>query len=446
MATMSNSLDRKITTGSLLKFALPTIISNIFMGLYTTVDGVFVSRLIGTDALSAVNIALPIMIFSNAIGAMLGTGGNAIIARKLGEGKEEEARQDLSFLSIMMVLSGIILVILGLIFIKPLIYFLGADETLFDYCYAYAVPSLIIMPLSIFGMMSQLTFISVGKANLGLATSVMGGITNMVLDYLLIAVFKLGIVGAAIASGMGFSIPALAGVFYFLFNRKQSLYFVKPKARLQVLLKSCTNGASEMVGSLSNGIVTILFNNTLMRMAGPNGVAAITIILYAHSILSSAFMGYSFGIAPIISYNYGRQDEGQLQSIYRISLRMIATTGVAIFIISQLGANLLVSIFAGSNKAVFDLAVSGFRLFSVCFLFMGFNTFSSAMFTALSNGKISAILSMFRNLVFIVAATLLLPLVLDVTGVWLAIPVAELLALAMTIYYFKKMKGVYHYA
>lgn len=443
---MSNALDHKVTTGSLLKFALPTIISNIFMGLYTTVDGVFVSRLIGTDALSAVNIIFPIIIFSNAVGAMLGTGGNAIIARKMGEGKEEEARQDLTFLSIVMVLASIVLVLLGLLFIRPLIYFLGADEALFDYCYKYAVPSLIIMPLSIFGMMSQLTFISVGKANLGLATSVMGGATNMVLDYLLIAVCDLGIAGAAIASGMGFSVPALAGVFYFLFNRKQSLYFVRPKVRTQVLLKSCTNGVSEMVGNLSNGIVTILFNNILMRLAGSNGVAAITIILYAHGILSSAFMGYSFGIAPMISYNYGKQDEKQLQSIYRISLRMIALTGIIIFFVSQLGANLLVGIFAGTNKAVFDLAVSGFRMFAVCFLFIGFNTFSSAMFTALSNGKISATLSIMRNLVFIVAVTLLLPLVIGINGVWLAIPAAELLALVMTVYYFQKMKNVYHYA
>lgn len=443
---MSNALDHKVTTGSLLKFALPTIISNIFMGLYTTVDGVFVSRLIGTDALSAVNIIFPIIIFSNAVGAMLGTGGNAIIARKMGEGKEEEARQDLTFLSIVMVLASIVLVLLGLLFIRPLIYFLGADEALFDYCYKYAVPSLIIMPLSIFGMMSQLTFISVGKANLGLATSVMGGATNMVLDYLLIAVCDLGIAGAAIASGMGFSVPALAGVFYFLFNRKQSLYFVRPKVRTQVLLKSCTNGVSEMVGNLSNGIVTILFNNILMRLAGSNGVAAITIILYAHGILSSAFMGYSFGIAPMISYNYGKQDEKQLQSIYRISLRMIALTGIIIFFVSQLGANLLIGIFAGTNKAVFDLAVSGFRMFAVCFLFIGFNTFSSAMFTALSNGKISATLSIMRNLVFIVAVTLLLPLVIGINGVWLAIPAAELLALVMTVYYFQKMKNVYHYA
>lgn len=443
---MNESLDRKITTGSLLRFAMPTIISNVFMGLYSTVDGVFVSRLVGTDALSAVNIMIPVILFSNAAGAMLGAGGNAIIARKLGEGKEQEAREDLTFLSLIMVLSSIVLVVLGLIFIRPLIYFLGADEALYPYCYAYAIPSLVIMPLSIFGMMSQLTFISVGKPNLGLITSVMGGVTNMVLDYLLIAVFDMGIAGAAIATGLGFSVPALAGIFYFLFNRKGSLYFVRPKARPWVLLKSCTNGSSEMVTSLSNGIVTILFNNVLMRLAGSDGVAAITIILYAHGILSSAYMGYSFGIAPVISYNYGKQDHGRLQAIYRISLRMIAVFSVCIFIISQLGADLLVGIFAGDNQSVRELALSGFRLFASCFLFIGFNIFSSAMFTALSNGRISAILSTCRNLIFIVIVTLLLPLFIGVTGVWLAIPIAELLGLGMTVYYFRKMKGKYHYA
>ena len=443
---MSESLDRKITAGSLLRFALPTIISNIFMGLYTSVDGVFVSRLVGTDALSAVNIMIPVIMFSNAVGAMLGSGGNAIIARKLGEGKEREAREDLTFLSIIMVLSSIVLVVMGLIFIRPLIYFLGADEALYSYCYAYAVPSLVIMPLSIFGMMSQLTFISVGKPNLGLITSVMGGVTNMVLDYLLIAVFDMGIAGAAVATGLGFSVPALAGIFYFLFNRKGSLYFVRPKARPWVLLKSCTNGSSEMVTSLSNGVVTILFNNVLMRLAGADGVAAITIILYAHGILSSAYMGYAFGIAPVISYNYGKQDHEQLQAIYRISLRMIAVFSVCIFIISQLGADLLVGIFTGNNLAVRELALSGFRMFASCFLFIGFNIFSSAMFTALSNGRISAILSTCRNLVFIVIVTLLLPLFIGVTGVWLAIPIAELLGLGMTVYYFRKMEGKYHYA
>lgn len=443
---MSESLDRKITAGSLLRFALPTIISNIFMGLYTSVDGVFVSRLVGTDALSAVNIMIPVIMFSNAVGAMLGSGGNAIIARKLGEGKEREAREDLTFLSIVMVLSSIVLVVLGLIFIRPLIYFLGADEALYPYCYAYAVPSLVIMPLSIFGMMSQLTFISVGKPNLGLITSVMGGVTNMVLDYLLIAVFDMGIAGAAVATGLGFSVPALAGIFYFLFNRKGSLYFVRPKARPWVLLKSCTNGSSEMVTSLSNGVVTILFNNVLMRLAGADGVAAITIILYAHGILSSAYMGYAFGIAPVISYNYGKQDHEQLQAIYRISLRMITVSSLCIFIISQLGADLLVGIFAGNNLAVRELALSGFRMFASCFLFIGFNIFSSAMFTALSNGRISAILSTCRNLVFIVIVTLLLPLFIGVAGVWLAIPIAELLGLGMTVYYFRKMKGKYHYA
>ena len=247
----------------------------------------------------------------------------------------------------------------------------------------------------------------------------LGGVANIVLDYVLIAVCGWEIRGAAIATGIGYSIPALIGLFYFLFRRKGSLFLVRPKLDLSVIWKSCSNGASEMVTNLFIGIVTMLLNNILMRMVGSDGVASITIILYAQALLSSSFMGYSIGIAPIISYNYGKQDTVRLKKIYSISLRAILTASLTTFSLSLLFANTLVHIFAPQGSPVYNMAAHGYRLFSICF--MGFNVFASSMFTALSNGRVSAILSFFRTLLFIAAAALLLPLALGVDGVWLAI-------------------------
>lgn len=443
---MNHALDRAISPGMLVRFSLPTILSTVFMGIYSTVDGIFVSRLVGTDALSAVNIIMPLITVSLAIGAMFGAGGNAIVARKLGEKKEGEARRNFSLLVVVAFLASVLLSLLGLLFLEQLIGLLGADDALFPYCREYAIPTLLFLPFTIFGMIFQMSFITVGRANLGMAVSILGGVSNVVLDYLLIAVFDMGIAGAAIATGIGYSLPALIGFFYFLLRRKGGLFLVKPAWDGSVLWRSCSNGASEMVTNLAMGVVTLLLNNILMRLAGSDGVASVTIILYAQGVLGSAYMGYAMGVAPVISYNYGKQDTDRLKKIYSISLRIILTVSVVTFALSLIFAQALVGIFAPEGTGVYHMAIRGFRMFSVCFLFMGFNVFGSAMFTALSNGKVSAILSFFRTLVFIVVAALTFPLFLGIDGVWIAIPSAEFLGICMTFYYFKKMKKVYHYA
>ncbi|ULQ60990.1 MATE family efflux transporter [Brucepastera parasyntrophica] len=439
-------LDKNISFGMLIRFSLPTIASMIFMSIYSSVDGVFVSRLVGTSALSAVNLIMPLIMFSMAIGTMFGSGGNALVAKLIGEGREQRARQIFSLLIAVAFGVSLLLSVFGLIFINPLLRFLGADESLFVYCADYARPVLILMPFSVFGMIFQMSFITVGKPHLGLIVSVLGGVTNIILDYVFIALFGMGVRGAAIATGIGYSIPALIGLLYFAVNRKDSLYLVKPVPDLRAVWKSCSNGASEMVTSLSASVVALLLNNILMRMAGSDGVASITIIMYAQGILSAAYMGYSIGISPLISYNYGKQDSFRLKKIYSLSLNTILAASVITFALSLLLADILVGIFVPRGTAVYDMAVRGYRIFAVAFLFMGFNGFSSALFTALNNGKVSAILSFFRTLIFIVAAVLTLPLILGVTGVWLAIPLAEVLGVVMTIYYFRKMKPVYQYA
>lgn len=309
----------------------------------------------------------------------------------------------------------------------------------------HAYTSLLLFPFGIIAMLFQVFFITAGKATLGMVISMVGGVVTVALDYICIALLDMGITGAAVSTGVGYAVPGLIGLVYFAVNRKGTLYLVNPKMDAGVLLRSCTNGASEMVTNLSQSVITILFNNILMRLAGENGVASITIILYVQGLLNSAFLGYATGIAPIISYNYGKQDHNNLKKTYTISKRVILFTSAITFVGALVFAGPLVSVFTSQGTAVYEMAVHGFRLFSSCFLFMGFSIFGSSMFTALSNGRVSAIISFMRALVFVVAAVLLLPMVFALDGVWLAVPVAEILGLLVTLYYIRKLKVKYQY-
>lgn len=442
---MDNSLDKNISTGFLLKFALPSIIIMVFSSIYSIIDGIFVSNLIGTDALSAVNIIMPVITFTIAIGTMMSTGGNAIIAKKMGEKNSAEARSDFSLIIVIAISMSIVFCIIAFIFNKPLLGFLGANDAIYKYCYEYLIPTLIFLPFTLFAILFQTFFITAGKAHLGLIFSVVGGVSNIFLDYLLIKVMNIGIAGAAIATGIGYSIPGILGLLYFILQRKGSLYLVKPKFNFDTIKNTCINGSSEMVSTLSAGIVTLLLNNILMKMAGSDGVASITVILYVQMLLSAIYMGYSIGTAPLISFNYGKGDDIRLKRIYSISLKSISIFSIAVFIFGLTQTNVLVSLFVNEGTEVYNLASSGFKLFSFSFLFMGINIFASSLFTAFSNGKVSAILSFLRTLVFVVVLLLVLPTIIGVTGVWIAIPLAELLALIVSIYNFRKFKCIYNY-
>jgi len=443
---MENSLDRKITKGMLLRFSLPTIISMIFMSIYTTVDGVFVSRLVGTDALSAVNIVLPLITVAIALGTMIGTGGSAIVARKMGEGKASEARQDFSLLFCVGCVTALVFSLAGFLFLDPVLKFLGADAKLYPFCVDYAETTLLFLPFSVFAIMFQVFFVTAGKASLSLVLSACGGVCNMILDYVFISIFEMGIRGAALATGIGYLLPSAVGFCYFSFCRTGTLYFVKPAFRGNTILHTFGNGSSEMVTNLSMGVVTILLNNILMRMCGSDGVASITIILYAQGIMTAAYIGYALGIAPLVSFNYGKGDTARLKKIHRISLGMILISSVVILLASELFAGPLVAIFSPKGTKVYSMAVRGFRLFSAGFLFMGYNIYGSAVFTALSNGKISAVLSFLRTLVFVVASALLLPMALQTDGVWLSIPLAELLGFLLTFFFLHRFRKTYGYA
>lgn len=442
---MSNKLNQNFTVISLLKFAAPTAIMFVFMSLYQMVDGVFVSNFVGDAALSALNIIYPIPSIVIAFSIMLATGGNAIIAKNMGEGKHQEAKENFSLI----ILTGLVLALsfmtICLCFLDPIIRFLGATDHLLNYCHNYLIIFLISTPLAVFQMLFQNFFVTAGKPHIGLVLTITGGITNIVLDYLFIVVFHFGISGAAFATSLGYAIPGIIGLIYFTMNREGSLYFVKPVFRKQVLIKSCTNGSSEMVNNLAVAITTYMFNIMMLKYAGEDGVAAITIVLYAQFLLTSVFMGFSSGITPIISYNYGKQNKQQLHHVFTISLWFVIITSIFVFILSNVASTLIIGVFAQPGSTVFDIAKDGFTIFGISFLFTGMNIFVSALFTAYSDGKVSAIISFLRTFVFLIACLMILPKFIALNGIWLSVPVAEGLSLLVAVYYLITRKKKYSY-
>lgn len=445
MEKTHNGIAQEFNLISLLRFVAPTVVMLVFMSLYQMVDAVFVSKFVGENALSALNIVYPFPSIVIAVSIMLATGGSAIIARNMGEGKEKEAKENFSFIVLVGAVIGVAIATAGILFIEPLIYMLGATPSLYDYCYEYLFILVLSVPLSVFQMLFQSFFVTAGKPHLGLTLTVLGGVSNIVLDYVFIVLCGFGVSGAALATSIGYSIPGLFGLIYFAVSRKGTLYFVKPVFRWGVLFKCCINGSSEMVNNLAVAVTTFLFNVLMLKYAGEAGVAAITIVLYAQFLMTSAFMGFSSGIAPVVSFNYGSGNVRQLKKIFKISVWVITVVSAAVFVIAETCSDVVIMVFTPAGSEVFGLTKYGFAIFSFSFLCTGMNIFASALFTAFSNGKISAILSFLRTFVFLTACLLFLPLFWGVDGIWLAVPVAEVMALFVSVYYLIRFKKVYQY-
>ena len=436
-----NAYSRPVTLKNVLKFAVPTIVMTVFMSFYTMVDGLFVSNLIGTDALSAVNLTAPIISLVTAISTMLATGGSAVIMRKVGEQKEAEANEDFTFLIVVNVIVGFVMSALGYLVMDGIFGSMNLSPVVFDYCHDYLSRYLIFtIPILLMNNFT-LYMIAAGKSALSMVCSIAGGVLNMVLDYVLIAVFDMGIAGAAIATGLGYSVTAIV-----LFSQKNSLlHFVKPVCRRKTLWEAATNGSSEMATALVTGIVTMMFNWTMLKYVGENGVAAITIIMYVLMFATSLYTGYSYGVAPMISFYYGEQNHEKLKELVRMSIQIISVIAVVTLLASLTLTEPLVSIFARPDNPVYDLAVTGNRICSLALIFIGYNVFASGMFTALSNGLISAVLAFSRSFVFMVIAMLILPVLFGVTGVWFATPAAEFAAICLSLVMFGKYKKKYDY-
>lgn len=430
----------------LLRFVMPSIVMMIFTSIYGVVDGLFVSNYVGKTPFAAVNLAWPLAMMIAALGFMIGTGGSAVISNALGKGENKKANEYFSMLIAATVIGGIILTVLGMIAIRPIMSFMGAADELIEDCVLYGRILLIFETPFMLQNVFQSFFITAEKPKMGLYVTIAAGFTNIVLDFLFIGVFKWGLVGAAAATGFSQVVGGIVPLIYFVGKNDSLLHFAKFRFYGKVLLKTCTNGSSELMTNISLSLVNMLYNFQLMKIAGENGVAAYGVIMYVNFIFLAAFIGYSIGIAPVVGYNYGAENHAELKNLFKKSLIIVSISGAAMLLLSESLAMPLAKLFVGYDPLLFEITRRGFVIFSVSYLISGVNIFSSAFFTALGNGAISAAISFLRTLLFQVVSVLILPVFLGIDGIWLSVTAAECAALIVTVAFFINQRKKYHYA
>ena len=443
---MRIQLSDHFSYGRLIRFTLPSIVMMIFTSIYSVVDGLFVSNFVGKTPFAAINLIMPILIILGALGFMIGTGGSAIVAKTLGEGDPVRANRYFSMLVYTTVVGGAVLAAAGELSLPLVSELLGAEGAMLQDCILYGRIILAALPAFMLQNVFQSFMITAEKSRLGLAVTVAAGLTNMVLDFVFIVPLGGGLAGAAIATAISQVIGGAVPIVYFARKNDSLLRLTKAKFEGRILLRTCTNGSSELMSNISASIVTMLYNFQLMRLAGEDGIAAYGVVMYVNFVFSAIFIGYSIGAAPVIGYHYGAQNHAELKNLFRRSLVLVVISGVAMTVLAELLAQPLTHVFVGYDAGLYALTVRGFMLYSISFLVSGVNIFGSAFFTALNNGLVSAAISFLRTLVFQVAAVLLLPLLLGIDGIWLAIVTAELLALAVTLVFFIVKRKQYHYA
>ena len=422
---MQIKLSDHFSYGRLLRFTLPSIIMMVISSIYSVVDGLFVSNLVGDLALSSVNIVFPIAMIVGSFGFMLGTGGSAIVARTMGEGDQPLANRYFSMIIYAVVLLGVVLSAVCVIYMEPIARFAGASDALIGDCVVYGR---ILLAGSVPFMLQtsfQSFFVVAEKPHLGLALSIAAGVTNMVMDYVLIAVCDLGVAGAAIATVMGYCVGGVLPLLYFLRPKREGIRLTHTRFYGKQLLNACTNGSSELMSNISASIVGILYNIQLMRLIGEQGVAAYSVMMYVDFVFVATFLGFSIGSAPIVSYHYGAGNHPELKNVFRKSMTVILCTSVAMVILSELLSRPLSSAFVGYNAELLEMTVHGFRLFALCYLFCGINIYASSFFTALCNGALSALISFLRSLLLRGGMVLLMPILFDLDGIWTAVIAAE---------------------
>lgn len=442
---MSIRLSDRFTYKRLLYFTLPSIIMMIFTSIYSVVDGYFVSNYVGKTPFAAVNFIMPFLMILGAVGFMFGTGGSALIAKTMGEGNDDKAKRLFSLFVYVSAVLGIIIAVLGIFFLRPVAAFLGAEGTMLEDCVTYGRIILLALPAFILQYEFQSFFVTAGKPQMGLIVTVAAGVTNMVLDAVLVAVFSLGLPGAAAATAISQCVGGIIPLVYFFRPNSSLLRLKKTKFEGKALLKACTNGSSELMSNISMSIVSMLYNGQLMRYAGQDGVAAYGVLMYVNLVFLAAFIGYSVGTAPIIGYHYGAENHNELKSLLKKSLIIIGIFSVVMLIAAESLAKPLAIIFVGYDSKLLSLTLHSFVIFSFSFLFAGIAIYGSSFFTALNNGFVSALISFLRTLVFQVAAVLIFPLIWEINGIWFSIVAAELMAAIVTVLFLLGMRGRYHY-
>lgn len=442
---MKIQLSEHFTYSKLLRFTFPSIIMMIFTSIYSVIDGLFVSNFAGKTALAAINIIYPFIMAVGALGFMMGTGGSALVGRLLGEGEKEKANKTFSLIVYTTAIAGILLSALAFLLVPTVSRLFGASGQLLDYCILYGRICFLSMPCFMLQNVFQCFFITAEKPRLGLDVVLSAGITNMVLDFLFVAVFGLGLKGAAIATVCGEIIGGLVPILYFAGRNHSLLRLGRTSFDAGSILKTCTNGSSELMTELSSSVVTVLYNTQLMKIAGANGVAAYSTIMYVNFIFVAIFLGYSLGSAPIISFHYGAGNHDELKNMRKKSLRLITVWGIGMTIISHIFALPFARFFVGYDSELLAMTIHGFRIYAFVYLLNGFNIFGSSFFTALNNGMVSATISFLRTLVFEVICILLLPVFFGIDGIWSAVLVAEALALCVTSFFLITKRSRYHY-
>lgn len=442
---MRIQLSDHFTFKKLLRFTIPSIIMMICTSVYSIIDGLFVSNFVGKTPFAALNLVFPVLMALGTIGFMLGTGGSAIVAITLGQGRKKEANEYFSMLIYLAIAIGIVIAAVGFLFMRPISVALGATGELIDYCVVYGRILMLSLPAFMLQIMFQSFFVTAEKPELSLRTAIAAGLTNAFLDFLFIVVFQWGLAGAAAATAAGEFIGGLTPLFYFARKNNSLLRLTKTRFYGRVLLKTCTNGSSELMTNISSSIVNILYNFQLMKFAGEDGVAAYGVIMYANFIFAAVYMGYSIGSAPIAGYNHGARNYTELQNLFRKSLTIIGIVGLSVTFLAETLAYPLTGIFVGYDAELYALTCRGFRIYAVSFLISGFNIWGSGFFTALGDGVTSAMISFMRTLVFQISMVMILPIFLGVNGIWSAIVVAEILALMVTALFLIGKRKKYHY-
>lgn len=428
-----------------MRFAVPSIIMMIFTSIYSVVDGFFISNFVGETEFAAVNFIFPFLMIFDSVGFMLSTGGAAYVSLLLGQGKEEKANKAFSMLVYVAIGVGVAIGVLLEIFIRPVAVLLGAEGEMLEYAVLYGQVICVTAPAFTLQYTFQSFFVAAERPRLGLAFTVAAGVSNMILDWLFMAVFNWGVVGAAVASCIGQVIGGVGPLIYFATKNSSLLGLCKTKFEWYTLKKTCSNGVAELVTNASMSLVNMVYNIQLLKFAGESGVAAYGIIMYLNFVFVSAFIGYTMGTAPIISFNYGAETYPELKNVSTKSRIIIYSGSVLAVVLAEVFATPLAAIFAGYDPEFLELSVHALRLYSYCYLFTGINVFTSGFFAALNNGKISAFLSLLRMLVFQLLSVIIIPIFLGTDGIWISMLVAEAGTAILTFITLKKYSKQYHY-
>lgn len=442
---MTISISNHFNYRNLIKFVLPSVFMMIVTSIYGVIDGLFISNFVGKTAFASINLIMPVIMILGGMGFMIGTGGTALVSKIIGEKDKEKANRYFSMLIIFAIILGIILTTIGIAVMRPVAHLLKANDNMVEYCVLYGRIVVSFTTFYILQNIFQSFLAAAEKPKLGFFVTLIAGCSNAALDALFIVVFKWGIAGAAVATGIGQFLGGIIPLIYFLRKNKSLLKLVRTKLEIKPILKACGNGVSELLTNVSSSVVSMMYNLQLMKLLGENGVSAYGVLMYVQLIFLAIMIGYSIGSAPIVAYNYGAGNSTELKNIFKKSIIIFSVSGIVLTGLAQLLAVPLAKLFVGYDLNLYELTVHAFRLFSFAFIFSGIALYSSGFFTALNNGLISAVLSILRSLVFQIAFVFLLPFLFGVDGIWLAMLATEASAFVVAIIFFCVYRKKYNY-